>query len=260
MRKLKAKRIVVKIGTNTITDKRGKVDLKVIKNVSEQISNLKSNGKEVMIITSGAIGAGMQELNLAKKPGNVIMKQVCAGVGQNILMSNYYSFFSKLGIKISQILLTYEDFKNEKTFKNLKNSINKMLDMEIVPVINENDPISIDEIGPSFGDNDNLSALIASRLKADLMVILTNVDGLFNKDPSLGDAKLVMEVNKIDDKVESMAGKPSSLGIGGMRSKIQAAKIATDSGVNVVIANGKEKNILMKVLNNEEIGTVFYAK
>jgi|SRR3989338_2030544 len=260
MRKIKSNRTVIKIGTNTITDSNGLLDLNFMQGITAQIAEIKHRKKEVMLITSGAIGAGMKELGLKEKPKDVVMKQVCAGVGQNILMSNYYSFFARHGIKIAQILLTYGDFRNKKTFANLKNSINKMLELGAVPILNENDPISIDEIGPSFGDNDNLSALIAAKLKADLLIILTNVDGLYNKNPEDREAVMLKEVKNVTKEIERMGGKPSKLGIGGMQSKIKAAKIATRNGAAVVIANGKLQDILLKVINGDEVGTIFYPK
>lgn len=260
MRNINAKRIVVKIGTSVISSVDGTLDLDLMKKLVTQITKIKKGRKDVLIITSGAIGAGMKELKLNSRPRDVIMQQVCAAVGQNILMSNYYSLFSKHSIKVAQILLTYDAFSNRKTYNNLCNSINRLLGLGAIPIINENDPISIDEIGPSFGDNDTLSALIASKMKADLLVILTNVDGLYNKNPKYRNASLIKEVTKIDKKIEFIGGKASQLGTGGMKTKIKAAKIATKAGITVVIANGKKDNVLLKVFNNEDIGTIFYPK
>lgn len=260
MRSIKAKRIVVKIGTNVITNRNGALDFSLIKRLAAQIAEIKKKGKEVIIITSGAIGAGMKELKIGSRPAEVTMQQVCAAVGQNILMSRYHSFFSKHKIKVAQILLTYEAFSSRKIYLNLRNSLSKLLELGVVPVINENDPISIDEIGPSFGDNDNLSALIAGRIKADLLIILTDVDGLFNKDPSGKNAVLIKEIHNIDKAIESISGKSSQLGTGGIQTKIKAAKTATKAGATVVIANGKKDSILLKILNSEDAGTIFYPK
>lgn len=259
-RSIKAKKIVIKIGTNTITKKYGLLDLKVMQNLVSQISKIKNGNKDIIIITSGAIGAGLQELGLKEKPKDVVSKQVCAAIGQNILMANYHLLFKKHNIKIAQILLSYSDFSNKRTYKNLSNSLQKLLGLGVIPIINENDPISIDEIGPSFGDNDMLSALIASKIKADLLIILTNVGGLYTKEPRSKDAVLIKEVKKIDKKIESMGGNPSRLGVGGMKSKINAANLATKAGVTVVIANGKASNSLTKIINNDEIGTIFLPK
>ena len=260
MRNIKAKRIVVKIGTNVMTDVNGTLDLDLIKNLVGQVSKIKNSGKEILIITSGAIGAGMKELQLNSRPKDVTMQQVCAAIGQNILMSSYQSMFKKHGIKVAQILLSYDNFLNKKTYYNLQNSLNKLLDLGVVPIINENDPVSIDEIGPSFGDNDILSALIASKMKADLLVILTNVDGLFNKNPNHKNAILIKEVTNINKNIESIGGKPNGLGLGGMKTKIKAAKIATGAGSTVIIANGKKNNVLKKIINKENVGTIFYPK
>lgn len=260
MRNIKAKRIVAKIGTNVITNRKGMLNLALLKNLVAQIAFAKNNRKDVVIITSGAIGAGMKELKLKAKPKDVTMQQVCASIGQHILMANYETMFNKHNIKVAQILLTYYDFSNKKTSNYLRNSLNKLLDLGVIPIINENDPISIDEIGPSFGDNDILSALIASKMQADLLIILTDVDGLFNMDPTHKGATLIKEVKNIDKNIESLGGKPNGLGLGGMKTKIKAAKIATKARTTVIIANGKKKDVLVKVLNNEEIGTIFYTK
>lgn len=257
MRNIKAKRVIVKIGTNVITRKDGTINSALIKHLVEQIATIKKKGKKILLITSGAIGSGMKELNLKEKPKDVTMRQVCASIGQHILMSNYQLLFNKHNIKVAQILLTYENFSSAKTFDNLRNSLNKLLDLGIVPIINENDPISIDEIGPSFGDNDILSALIASKMGVDLLIILTDVDGLFNKNPNRRGAILIKEVRSIDKSIESLGGKPNRLGLGGMKTKIKAANIATKAGTSVVIANGKRNNILTRILNNEEVGTIF---
>ena len=259
MRKIKSKTVVIKIGTNTLTSQNGLLDRNVIEKLVLQIASIK-NKRNIIIITSGAIGAGMQELGLNAKPKDVITKQVCAGIGQNILMHNYYLLFRKHGIKIAQILLTYRDLAYKETYKNLTNSLRKMLELGVIPIINENDPISIREIGSSFGDNDNLSAMIASRIKADLLIMLTNVDGLFSKNPNENGALLIREVKKINKRIESMGSGSSALGIGGMKTKIQAAKTATGKGTAVIIANGRKENILIDILSGNEVGTIFYSK
>lgn len=260
MRKIKAKRIVVKVGTNTITSNGGKLDLSVMRNLVNQIAEIKKNGKEVIIVTSGAIGAGIGELNLKSKPTDVVMRQACAAIGQSILMADYQSLFREHGIKVAQILLTYEDISIRKTYNNLNNSLNKLFELGVIPIINENDPISIDEIKASFGDNDNLSVYIATITKSDLLIILTNVDGLYNKSTIDKNAVLIKEVRNISRKIESLASGKSGLGVGGMKTKIKAAKTATKVGITVVIANGRKSNVLGKILNKEEVGTIFYPK
>ena len=260
MRNIKSTTVVVKVGTNTITNSNGTLDKKVMWNLVRQIALIKKKNKKIVLITSGAIGAGMQELKLKKKPQDVVMKQVCAGIGQSILMKNYHDLFRKYKIKIAQILLTYDDFTNKKTYTNFTNSLNKLLDLGVIPIINENDPISIDEIGASFGDNDNLSALVAKTVKADLLVLLTNVDGLYDKDPKDKSAVLVREVKKITKDIESMSGAASNLGLGGMKTKVLAAKKAINNGTIVVIANGKKDNVITSIIHNRDVGTIFYPK
>jgi len=259
MRNIKAKRIVIKIGTNTLTDKNGLLELKIIHNLASQIAKIK-NGRDIVIVTSGAIGAGMKELGIKERPKDVVGQQVCAAVGQGILMTNYHAMFGKHKMKIAQILITYNDLANKENYKHLANSLERLLELGIIPIINENDPVSISEIGPSFGDNDKMSALIANKIKANLLIILTNVDGLFDKEPDDKDAVLINEIKSIGKKIESMGNGSSNLGIGGMKTKIQAAKDATGAGATVIIANGRKENILLKVLNNEDVGTIFYPK
>ena len=258
-RNFKSKRIVIKIGTNALTDKNGLLDLGIIKNLVSQIAEIKNN-KDIVIITSGAIGAGMQELGIKIRPKDVVGQQVCAAVGQRILMTNYHSMFSKRKIKIAQILITYNDLANKENYRHLANSLERLLELGIIPIINENDPVSISEIGPSFGDNDNMSALIAEKIKADLLIMLTNVDGLFDKNPNDKDSALIGEVKNIDKEIEAMASGSSDLGVGGMKTKIQAAKKVTEAGAAVIIANGRKENVLLDIINGKEIGTTFYPK
>lgn len=259
MRKLKSNRIVIKIGTNVLTNENGLLDFNVIQNLVLQIAEIK-NKRDIVVVTSGAIGAGMQELGLKRKPANVVMKQVCAAIGQGILMANYHSLFSRHKIRIAQILLTYNDLSDSSTYKNLMNSLDRLFDLGAIPIINENDPISINEIGPSFGDNDNLSAMIASKVKADLLVILTDVDGLYDKNPKDKNAVLIQEVKAVDDRIESMGAGSSKMGIGGMKTKIGAAKNATKGGTTVIIANGRKQGVLTRIINNESVGTIFYPQ
>ncbi len=260
MRNIRAKRIVVKIGTRVIAKADGTVDLKMLEKLVRQIAEIKRMGKEVMIITSGAIGSGMKEIKLSSRPKDVVMQQVCAAIGQSILMSKYQSLFGEYSIKVAQILLTYDVFLNKKTYTNLSNSLNKLLSFGVVPIINENDPISIDEIGPSFGDNDMLSAYITSKMNGNLLVVLTDVDGLFTKDPKCKDAVLIKEVRDINRDIKGVTNEVSTLGLGGMKTKINAARIATKAGSTVVIANGRKNGILLRILNNEDVGTIFYPK
>lgn len=254
-----SKRIVIKIGTNVITDESGVFDLKVIESIARQISEAKNNGKKIMVVTSGAIGAGMGELELKSRPDNVLMRQVCAAVGQGIMMARYHSIFGKYGMKVAQVLITYDTFSNKHSLSNMSSSINKLLEMGVIPIVNENDAIAIEEIGKSFGDNDIMSAKLAVQVKADLLIILTDVDGLYDRNPKEKGASLMQEVSRIDEKLFSTAGK-SKLGVGGMKSKVEAAKLAISENVKVIIANGKKGNTLARLLMGEKEGTLFLPK
>ncbi len=254
------KRIVVKIGTNLLTEKLCGLRRELISQIAKQIALLKKKGIEVLIVTSGAIGAGCMELGL-KKSREIETRQALAAVGQSTVMRAYHDAFSKYNIKVAQILLTYEDFSNRKRYLNLRNALNKLLSLGVIPVINENDPISVDEIGATFGDNDKLSALVASKVNADLLVMLSDIDGLYDKNPKTNkDAKLIRRIDKITKEIERAAGKTGSLfAIGGMVTKIKAAKMAMDFGCDVVICNGKKKDVLAKAISGKE-GTLFVAK
>lgn len=258
-RKINAKKILIKIGTNALTNN-GNLNFNILKSIVREIAELKKKGKQVIMVTSGAIGTGMKELNLKSKPNDVVMQQVCAAIGQSILMSTYNDLFKKYNIKTAQILLTYDVFTNREKYRNLKNSLSKLLNLGVIPILNENDPISISEIGPSFGDNDNLSALVATKVKMDLVILLTNVDGLYDINPKDKNAVLIKEVKTIDKRIEAAGGIAAALGLGGMKTKIEAAKTATKAGITVIVANGKKENVITNILNNEEEGTIFYPK
>jgi len=254
------KRIVIKIGTNLLTEKLCGLKTDFINHIARQISELKKQENEIIIVTSGAIGAGCTELGV-KKSREVEVRQALAAVGQSTVMGAYHDAFSKYGIKVAQILLTYEDFSNRKRYLNLRKALDKLLELGVIPIINENDPISVDEIGATFGDNDKLSALVASKVNANLLIMLSDIDGLYDKNPKTNrDAKLIKEVSVITKDIERAAGKSgSSFAIGGMASKIKAAKIAMDSGCNMIICNGRKENILAKAIEGKE-GTLFKTK
>ena len=253
------KRIIVKIGTNTLT-KNNSIDVAFISDIALQISELRKTNYDIIIVTSGAIGLGSAELGL-QKSREVKIKQATAAIGQNILMEKYSAAFKKHNIKVAQLLLSYEDFSDRKRYLNLRNCIETLLKLGVVPIINENDPISVDEIGATFGDNDKLSALVASKINAGLLIILSDIDGLYDKNPKTNkDAKLIKKVTEITKEIEKAAGKSGSdFAIGGMLTKIKAAKIAMESGCNMVICNGKKKGVLSKVISSKE-GTIFLAK
>jgi glutamate 5-kinase len=262
MRDLNPHRIVVKIGTNTICTKDGTVDLAYISDVARQVIELSDKGTQIIIVTSGAIGSGSSELGLEGKPRNMATKQACAAVGQAILMMAYRDIFAKYGKTVGQVLLTYGAFSERARYLNLRKAIDEMFRMGVIPVVNENDVISTDEIEEMFGDNDKLSALVASKIDADLLILLTDVDGLYDRNPEVDpDARLIPTVDEVTKDIERIAGAATSdRSTGGMKTKINAAKIAMQSGCNMVIANGRLENVIVRVATGEEIGTLFTAQ
>lgn len=247
--------IIIKIGTNVITDSSGALDLRVMGNIARQVADAKNSDRKIAIVTSGAIGAGMGELKLKSRPDNIAMRQVCAAVGQGILMARYHGIFSRYGMRVAQVLISYDTFANRITLNNMNNNIKKLLELGIIPILNENDVIATEEIGKSFGDNDIMSAKLAATIKADLLIILTDVDGLYDRNPREKGAVLIREASGIDTKCATAA--KSALGMGGMKSKLVAAKMATDAGVKVVIANGRKKDAVTRLLKGEREGTLF---
>jgi glutamate 5-kinase len=253
-----ASRIVVKLGTGVLTDSRKLIDPAQLEQLVAQIAALKKSGKEVVLVTSGAVGAGMGALGHETRPTDLAEKQACAAVGQSRLMAAYDKLFSAHGILVAQVLLTHDDLEHHERHLNARNTLVSLLKRGVVPIINENDAVSFTEI--KFGDNDKLSALVASLLPADLLVILTTVDGVIEnfgkKNP-----KTISVIEQIDSVIEDMAGGTTSeTAVGGMRSKIEAAKIVVRSGIPLVIASGKEKKVLTKVLAGEAEGTLFVAQ
>lgn len=254
------KKIVVKIGTNVLADSSGNIDYNIMESLVIDIAKAIKQGIDFIVVTSGAIGSGMSELGIKKRPEDVKMQQACAAVGQSILISKYREIFNKHGIKVAQILLTYNDFSDKKSEVNMGNSINTLLELGAIPIINENDPISINELGPSFGDNDKLSAMVACKVKADMLVILTSVNGLYDNDPESKNAKIIKEVHRFSSAITGLDGKSKSLGVGGIKTKIAAVKLATSSGIATIIANGKEKDVLGDIISGKNPGTIFYPK
>ncbi|MFZ2497345.1 MAG: glutamate 5-kinase [Methanosarcina sp.] len=264
-----ANKIVVKIGTSSITKKgcddtkeNCSIDPSFMDSIAFQVSELRKNGKEVILVSSGAIGVGLHELGIAPKPREIPIRQAAAAVGQSILMQYWSDAFSKYGMKVAQILLTYEFYSDRVSYLNLRNSISTLLEYGVVPIINENDCTCTNEIEAIFGDNDKLSAMVASKIDADLLIILSDIDGLFDKNPKThSDARLLSLVEHITPEIESYGGDPTSFkGVGGMRTKIKAAKICSMAGCYVLIANSEVKNVVMKILLGEEIGTLFLAE
>jgi glutamate 5-kinase len=259
----KAKRIVVKIGTNALT-KNGGIDSDYVRQIAAQISSVLKTGRQVVIVTSGAIGMGVGQLSEYQgiRPSGIRERQACAAIGQPLLMAEYRKSFLRYGITIAQVLLTTDVLNNRKTYLNLRNSIETLLNLSVVPILNENDSVSTEEIGSAFGDNDRLSALVASKIDADLLIMLTDIDALYDKDPrKFADAKPIPVVFEITEEiVRSAGGRGSQFSTGGMKTKIEAAKIASNAGCRMVLANGREKNVIERILAGEEIGTVFMPK
>ena len=250
-----ATRLVVKMGTGVLTDSRKQPDPAQLEQLVAQVSEQRKAGREIVLVTSGAVGAGMGALGLAKRPTQLAELQACAAVGQSRLMATYEKLFGQFGLHVAQVLLTHEDLEHHERHLNARNTLVTLLARGVVPVINENDAVSFTEI--KFGDNDKLSALVASLLPADLLVILTTVDGVI-ENFGKSNPKTISTVEQIDASVEKLAGgTDSETSVGGMASKIQAAKIAVRSGIPLVIASGMKKNVLGRIVSGQEEGTLF---
>jgi glutamate 5-kinase len=252
----KAKRIVVKVGSNVLTAEKG-VNTKVINALSRQISKLMDEDHEVMLVTSGAMASGQKKIGLDRRPDEIPKRQAIAAVGQPGLMMAYEKAFQKYGKKVAQILLTSDDLSNRKRYLNARNALHTLLSWKIIPIINENDTVAVEEI--KFGDNDNLSAMIALLMEAEILINLTDISGVFTSDPRRDpDAELIPVIESITKQIEKIAGHiPGALGTGGMSSKIKAARKVTGAGIPMVIANGLEKDILDKLFSGAPLGTFF---
>lgn len=252
------KKIVVKVGTSVITKPDGTLESKCMQDVARQCCKIMRQGRMVTVVSSGAIGSGVKELGLKELPKDIPTRQGAAAVGQSILMEEWRKSFKRSGARVAQILLTYEAFSNRRTYLNLRNSMAILAKSGTVPIINENDPISVHEIESTFGDNDKLSALVAANTDADLLILLTDVNGLYDKNPGHKDARLIREVTSMTSRIDGIAGAASSWRTkGGMRTKVEAAKIATKSNCAMIIANAREEDVLTRLLSGEEIGTFF---
>lgn len=256
----KYKRIVVKVGTSTLTDGQGRIDRAYLDNLASQVSVLKGGGADVLIVTSGAIRAGMDKLGLQSRPKTIPEQQAAAAVGQGLLMQVYSEVFGQYGITTGQVLLTREDFGDRRRYLNARNTMLALFRHGIVPIVNENDTIAVDEI--RVGDNDNLAALVASSLEADLLVLLSDVPGLYNMHPAEGArASIIPVVENIDESIRSIAGGSNTrVGTGGMRTKIEAAEIAMSCGVTMVIADGRRPDVLLEIAAGKQVGTTFVPK
>jgi glutamate 5-kinase len=253
-----AARIVVKFGTGVLTDSRKQPDLAQMARLVAQVAEQRAAGREIVVVTSGAVGAGMGALGLEKRPTELAELQACAAVGQSRLMATYEKLFAQHSLHVAQVLLTHEDLEHHERHLNARNTLVALLQRGVVPIINENDAVSFTEL--KFGDNDKLSALVASLLPADLLVILTTVDGVI-ENFGKANPKTISTIEQIDSTIEKLAGgTDSETAVGGMASKIQAAKIVVRSGIPLIIASGKKKNVLARVVSGEDEGTLFVAQ
>lgn len=254
-----AQKIVIKIGTSTLAYKTGMINIRSIEKLVRVIADLKNSGKEIIIVSSGAIGVGMGKLRLKERPKDTPTKQALAAVGQCELMYIYDKLFSSYNHVVSQVLLTKDVIDIEERKENVTNTFLRLLEMGSIPVVNENDTVAVEEI--EFGDNDTLSAIVSVLVNADLLIILSDIDGLYTANPTENEsATLISDVEKIDNYIESIAGGSNSgLGTGGMCTKIEAAKIATSHNVDMAILNGDDADNLYRLLDGEKIGTYFHS-
>ncbi len=257
-----SRRIVVKVGTSTLTYENGRVNLRRMEMLCKVLSDLHNSGKQVILVSSGAIGIGVGKLKLPERPSETRYKQAVAAVGQCEIMFLYDKFFGEYNSSVAQILLTRDIVSNDHSRQNVVNTFQTLIEMGIIPIVNENDTVAIDElVGTNFGDNDNLSAIVADLVGADLLIILTDIDGLYDCDPRKNpDAQKISVVEHIDDHIREMAGgSGSNRGTGGMSTKITAAAAATGAGINCCVMSGENPENIYRLIEGEPIGTMFTA-
>ena len=252
--------MVVKVGTSTLTHKTGRLNIRRVEALVKTLADLQNAGKQIILVTSGAIGLGVAKLGMAERPSDTPSKQACAAVGQCELMYMYDKQFSDYNLTVAQLLLTKYILLEDRR-RNVENSLRKLLDMGVIPIVNENDTVAIDELELEVGENDSLAAIVAEIAKAELLVILSDIDRLYDSDPRTNpDAKLIPVVEQIDEHIVEMAGGAgTSRGTGGMKTKINAAKIANDAGIDMVIMNGEKPGRLYDLFDGKPVGTVFKA-
>ncbi len=260
----KKKRIVIKVGTTTITyEETGDINLDKLEKFVRILINLRNQGKEVIVVSSGAVGVGRTALGMDHRPETEAEKQACAAVGQGRLMMIYEKLFNEYSQLTAQVLLTKESITNEECRKNARQTFNELLKMHVVPIVNENDAMSVDELAyGNFGDNDTLAANVAELVEADLLILLSDIEGMYTADPkSNPSARFIHTVVEIDEKLEQMAGGSSSdFGTGGMATKVNAAKVATKAGADMVIANGDNIYAINDIMSGKKVGTLFLSK
>lgn len=253
-------KIVIKIGTSTLTHPSGYLNIRLFEKLCRVVSDVKGAGNQIILVSSGAISMGVGKLSLAKRPEDIPTKQAAAAVGQCELMYNYDKFFSQYNQTVAQVLVTEEDIENQTRREHFKDTMSRLLELGVIPVVNENDTVATSEM--SVGDNDTLSAVVAVSLCADLLILLSDIDGLYSADPRKNaEAKLIPVVEKVDESVIKIAGGAgSSMGTGGMLTKVFAAKNCTENGVDMIIANGADPEILYDVIDGKSVGTLFKGK
>lgn len=254
-----AQRVVVKVGTSTLTHATGLLNIRLVEQLVRVLSDLKNAGKEIILVTSGAIGVGAGKLGMRKRPSDMPTKQACAALGQSELMYVYDKCFSEYNHNVAQVLLTRDIIEDARRKENVTNTLSRLLSLSVIPVINENDTVSTEEI--EFGDNDTLSAIVSSIVQADLLIILTDIDGLYDSDPHENPAaKRIPHVRLLDSAILAAAGsKGSEFGTGGMAAKLHAAQICMDQNIPMIIMNGSRPAMIYDLLDGENIGTLFYA-
>ncbi len=253
-------RIAVKVGTSTLAHATGRLNIRQVESLVKVLSDLKNAGHEIVLISSGAIGMGVGKLLLSERPTDIPTKQAAAAVGQCELMYTYDRLFAEYNHTVAQILLTREDVETSDRKENFHNTVFRLLELQALPIINENDTVATHEI--TLGDNDTLSAIVAANVRADLLVLLSDIDGLFTADPRKDpNAKLLKEVKELTPEILALAGgKGSNLGTGGMETKLRAAEIATEAGLTMVIANGADPKVLYDIVEGKQVGTRFLPK
>ncbi|MCW4046763.1 MAG: glutamate 5-kinase [Candidatus Bathyarchaeota archaeon] len=256
--------VVVKVGTSSITTSEGKLDEEEMRRLANQIAAAVKQGDKIVLVTSGAVAAGIAELGIPPKPNDIVFQQASAAAGQSVLMAKYRELFGEHGLKVAQILLTAEDLSNRASYVHTCNVLEMLLKLGVVPIVNENDVTSVDELTPltegyrvNFSDNDILSVLVANAIRADLVVILSDVDGIYTTDPQKPEAKVIKTIENITQELKNTLNGKSRLGRGGIQSKVKAAEIATRCGIPVVVANGRRENVLIDILAGKSIGTYF---
>jgi len=254
------KRIVIKVGTSTLTHKTGRLNIRRMERFVKTLADIKNSGYEIILVSSGAIGLGMSKLGLSERPKETPMKQACAAVGQCELMYIYDKLFGEYNINVAQILLTRYVLETPRK-NNVENTFQRLIDSNVIPIVNENDTVAIDELELEFGENDSLAAHVGIFCHADMLIILSDIDGFFDGDPRTNpDARLIPVIAEIDDKIRALAGGAGSgLGTGGMITKINAAQITTKAGFDMAILNGRNPEILYDFFDGKQVGTVFLA-